>query len=59
MLLCKILVSTIHQKMKNKSYTTKITLKYQLERGMTNFHYLMNHIRYQIFKIILSIVSKI
>ena len=36
----------------------KINLKYQLRRGMKNLNCLVGHILYQIFKIILSILSK-
>ena len=32
-----------------------INLKYQLQHGIINLNYLMDHIPYQIFKIILSI----
>ena len=35
-----------------------MTLKYGLKRGMINLNYLMDHILYQIFKIILSIFLK-
>ena len=35
-----------------------MNLKYQLQRGMKNLNYLMNHILYQIFKIILTTSSK-
>ena len=35
-----------------------INLKYQLRHGMKNFNYLMHHILYQIFKIILNIYFK-
>ena len=34
------------------------TIKYQLQRGMINLNYLMIHILYLIFKIILSISLK-
>ena len=37
-----------------KSYNNNI-LKYQLQHGMTNLNYLMDHILYQIFKIIFSL----
>ena len=33
-------------------------LKYQLQHGMINLNYLMDHILYQIFKIISSILKK-
>ena len=44
------------KKRKNiKSHTKIINLKYQLQHGMKNLNYLLNHILYQIFKIILNI----
>ena len=43
---------------KYKQFIRKLKLKYQLPRGMKNFNYLMVHILYQIFKTILSILSK-
>ena len=46
MLLYQILVCTI------KSHIKRIDSKYQLQRGMKNLNYLMDHILYQIFKII-------
>ena len=47
----------MHDKI-HKSHTKIINLEYQLQRGMKNLNYLMDHILYQIFKIILSISSK-
>ena len=41
-----------------KSHTETINLKYQFQNGTKNLKYLMDHILYQIFKIILSISSK-
>ena len=38
-----------------KAHTTIINLKYQLQHGLMNLNYLMDHILYQIFKTILSI----
>ena len=38
-----------------KAYIITINLKYQLQHGMINLHYLMGDILYQIFKTILSI----
>ena len=35
-----------------------MNLKYLLRHGMTNLNYLMDHVLYQIFKIILNISSK-
>ena len=35
-----------------------INLKYQLQHGIKNFSYLVDHILYQIFKIILNILKK-
>ena len=44
----QVLASTIHGKMKARN------LKYQLHHGMINSNYLIDHILYHIFKIILS-----
>ena len=41
-----------------KVHTIIINLKYQHQHGMKNLHYQMDLIRYQIFKIILSIFLK-
>ena len=38
-----------------KSYIRTISLKFQLQHGMKNLDYLMDHILYQIYKIILNI----
>ena len=38
-----------------KSLIRIIKLKFQLQHGMKNLNYLMDHILYQIFKIILNI----
>ena len=38
-----------------KCYIRTMNLKYQLQREMKNLNYLMNHILYQIFRIILII----
>ena len=38
-----------------KSYKKNINLKYQLQNGMKNLSYLIYHLLYQIFKIILNI----
>ena len=38
-----------------KSYIRTISLKFQLQHGMKNLDYLMDHIIYQIYKIILNI----
>ena len=38
-----------------KSHTKIINSKYQVQHGMKNFNYLMDHILYLIFKIILNI----
>ena len=38
-----------------KNHIRRIDLKYQLQHGMKNLNYLMDHILYQIFKIILNI----
>ena len=57
MLLYQILEFTIHGTI-YKSQTKITNSKYQLQRGMINFNYLKDHILYQIFKIILSILKK-
>ena len=41
-------------KKKKKSHTKTINLKYQLQRGIKSLNYMMDHILYQIFKIILN-----
>ena len=41
-----------------KSSTKIITFKYQLQHGMINLNYQMDHMLYEIFKIILSIFLK-
>ena len=41
-----------------KSHTIIINVKYQIQHGMKNLDYLMDHILYQKFKIILNISSK-
>ena len=40
-----------------KSYKT-INVKHQLLRGIDNLNYVMDHILHQVFKVILSILSK-
>ena len=40
---------------KIKRHTKIINLKYKLQHGMKNLTYLMDHIPYQMFKIILNI----
>ena len=54
MLLYQILVFTIHVKIDTKT----MNLKYQLQHGMKSLNYLVDHIRFQIFKAILSISSR-
>ena len=54
MLLYQILIFTIHGKLL-KSHIRIINLKYQLQHGMKNLNYLMDHILYQIFEIIMNI----
>ena len=54
MLFYQTLVFTIHGKIQ-KSYTKIKNLKYQLRYGMESLNYLMDHILYKIFKIILTI----
>ena len=48
---------TVHEKMYKvyKAHIKIINLKYQLQHGLINFNYQMDHILYQIFKIILNI----
>ena len=47
---------SIHYTWKNvKAHTIIINLKYLLQHGVKNLSYQMDHIRYQIFKIILNI----
>ena len=41
-----------------KGHIRAISLKYHLQHGMKNLNYLMYHILYQIFQIILSISLK-
>ena len=41
-----------------KAQTITINVRYQLQHGMISLNYLMGHILYQIFKIILSIFKK-
>ena len=54
MLLHQILVCNMHDKYK-KYHAKTISLKYLGQLGMTNLNYLMDHLPYQIFKIILII----
>ena len=56
MLLYQILAFTIHGKI-YKSHTKTIHLK-RLQLGMKSLNYLMDHILYQILKIILNITLK-
>ena len=53
----QILIFTAHRK-KQKSNIRAIDLKYQLQHGVKNLNYLMDHILYQMFKIILNIYLK-
>ena len=57
MLLYQILGSTTHGKIQ-KCHTKTKNLKYQVQRGMKNWNYLMDKFLYQIFKIILTLSSK-
>ena len=57
MLFHQTLVFTIHEKIR-KIHTKVINLKYQLQHGMKNWSNLMDHILFQIFKIILNMVLK-
>ena len=43
---------------KYKIHIRTINVKFQLQNGMKNWNYLMDHILYQIFKIILNIHEK-
>ena len=54
-LLDQVLAFTIHGRNK-KANTIRINLKYELEHGMINLNYQVDHILYQIFKTILRIV---
>ena len=54
MLLYQTLAFIIHEKI-YKSHGKIIILKYQLQHGMKNFNYLMDHVMYQIIRIILNI----
>ena len=56
-LLYQILVFTIHGETQ-KAHTRVMNLKYLLQHGVMNLNYQMDHIQYQIFKIILSIFLK-
>ena len=53
-LLYQVLVFVIHGKI-SKSRMWIINLKHKLQHGMNNLNYLMDHVLYQIFKIILNI----
>ena len=55
MLTYQILVCTIHEKLE-KSHIKTMNLKYQLQQGLINLNYLMDHILYQILKIILRLL---
>ena len=57
MLLYQTLAFTIYGKIQ-KSHTKIISLTYQLQHGMKNLNYLMDHILYQTFKTVLIISSK-
>ena len=56
-LLYQTLLFTIHEKI-IKSHIRKTNLKHQLQNGMKKLNYLMDHILYKIFKIILGIYWK-
>ena len=43
---------------KQPKYTKTANLKYQHQQGMKNLNYLMDHVQYQIFKIISNIFFK-
>ena len=57
MLLYQIKASTVHIKI-YRSLTKVMTFKYKHQHGMINLNFVMDHILYQIFKIILIISSK-
>ena len=57
MLLYQILAYAIHEKIQKSNLRT-INLKCQLQHGMKNLNYVMDHILYQIFKINVSISLK-
>ena len=57
MLVYQILVSTIDGKIWKNNMKT-MNLKYQLQRGIKNLNYLMDHILHQIFNIISSMSTK-
>ena len=48
----------IYYTLKRKAHIITINLKYQLQHGMINLNYLMNHILCFIFKTIFSIFKK-
>ena len=54
MYLYQILAFTIHEKIQ-ESYIKITNLKHQLQQEMKSLSYLVDHILYQIFKIILNI----
>ena len=57
MLLYQITACAIHGKIL-KNHTKAINLNYLSQRGLKNLNCLMDNILYQIFKIILNILSK-
>ena len=57
MLLYQTLAFTIHRKIQ-KNHAKIINLKYQLRQRMKTLNYMMDHILYQMFKIILNISVK-
>ena len=57
MFLYQILAYTTQGKIQECNIRT-INLKYLLQHGMKNFNYLMDHILYPIFKLILNIYFK-
>ena len=57
MLLYQALAYTIHEYIQ-KSQAKTIHFTCQLQHGIINLSYLMDHILYQILKIILSILSE-
>ena len=54
----RISMNSENSKTSKPHVSTIINLKHQLQHGMINLNYLMDHILYQIFKIVLSIFLK-
>ena len=52
------IVNTLNKLKNCNKYIKTMNLKYQLQHGKVNLNYVMDHILYQIFKIILDTFSK-